>query len=183
VAFHEEVWAVGVGHAVPIQQDPLLDSITTTPSLRSNMLWRILNENSRFLQAFIAVPEQDHYRLCFATFSKLCYALISQAKVAFALLDLISTSNCMPERVEADQTAMVQLIVDKVGYNRHCSLLIEKFAAASSPAFPAAGRKDTMVHFGVLSMAMMKRYSKQLQIWLGGSGLNLMESNATGLRN
>ncbi len=175
VALHDHAWAAADStHALLTRQDPLLDANRTTAasSLRSNMLWRTLEENNHFLQALTTMPAEDLPLLCFATFSKLCYVLISQAKVAFALLDLVNPTG---HASDGTHRTLVQLIIDKVGYSRHCGLLVEGFAAAAIVA-PAAGeRNEAMLHFGVLSKAMLKGYSKQLQEWLERRSISIDE--------
>lgn len=169
VAFHNDAWTsdVDLDLTSPSLQGLLNGSAASKPLLRTGMLWRIVDENGRFLRTFIALPTQDLFRLCFATFSKLCYTLISQARVAFALLDLIGSV----DQTE-DEIKLVQSVLHKIGYNRHCSLLISKFTEASSPDSPAGEQRDAMANFGTLSKAMMGGYSKQLQDWLHRRGIN-----------
>ncbi len=132
-------------------------------SIRHNMLWRLSEANSGYIDGFLTLPDHELYRLCFVSYSKLCYTLISQAKVTFALLDAFDSADGGMLNDSETQTSMAQLVIARVGYIRSCTSLLDKFDAASPRSLKLDGNVDAMQQFSNLTKSMILGYSKQLQ--------------------
>ena len=160
VAIHDDSWHGEPAPSGYAGKSP--DGITAISSLRNSMLWRLLNTNNRQIEKFLALPDQELRRLCVVSYSYLCYTLISQARVTFALLDAVGSKNGGVASDSEEQVSTAQLIVDRAGYVRSCTSLIEKFDIAASGSLKA-NDVDAMQNFSNLTRAMVLGYSKQLQ--------------------
>ncbi|KAL6789515.1 hypothetical protein GGI42DRAFT_347241 [Trichoderma sp. SZMC 28013] len=144
------------------------------------MLWRLLHANNNFLAAFLMLPTQDLRYLSFATFSKLCYVLISQAKVAFALLD--AWESTQHESVNP-QTTGWQFITNQINYNNCCHQILDKFEASSKDLLPDERDKSAMFQFWLVTKSMMSSYSTQVKRRIDAKTTFRHHFQATGVQN
>jgi hypothetical protein len=162
VTLHDWLWDIN-GH-----QESLLHANMrrwgegSAPYLRNQMQWRLLESNNRLIQDFLAIPDGQIPTLSITSYSKLCYALISQAKVSLALLDVVHSASYDTSRV-GGQVPTAQLVVDEAAYTRNCTLLVEKFERASRTLRQGTYSVDAMLRQGVITKSMMLAYSKCLQ--------------------
>jgi hypothetical protein len=164
VAFHDQSWGTVAGQNSNHYPDLDFEDISTIRPFRNSMLWRILETNSQYLQQFIALPNQHLRHLSFVSFSNLCYVLISQAKVTFALLDSLDPGNHNTLDRDDDQLSVKQLVVNKVGYNKSCAALADKFRAVSRQSQSKEDYlEDAMQRYANHTISMALSYSNQLQ--------------------
>lgn len=179
VAFHSEFSRTDGGYSA-FGYPASTSSDATALSLRTNMLWRLLHANNNFLAAFLMLPTQDLRYLSFATFSKLCYVLISQAKVAFALLD--AWESTQHESVNP-QTTGWQFITNQINYNNCCHQILDKFEASSKDLLPDERDKSAMFQFWLVTKSMMSSYSTQVKRRIDAKTTFRHHFQATGVQN
>jgi hypothetical protein len=165
VAFHDHAWDSShtVSSALPTPQ--------RATGFRTQILWRLTETNKSIFQAFLAIPDTELPRLTFSTYSKLCYVLISQARAALVLLELIFTQPISAVgaavrgyRDNSWQLPSAQEVIERVGYRYSCQALVEKFAhTAAMLQREGADGGDAMMQMSRLTKSMMKSYAKKLQ--------------------
>lgn len=161
VALHNESWEMDA------RQDgqSSVFYISTAPSNPYNMLWKLLEANNTYIQDFLALPGKDLSHLSLSSFTRLCYVLISQARVTFALLDCVEKNigNTDQDQEGQNQASLAKLVVDRARYSTSCSSLMDKFAAASQCSEAGGENLDPMLQFCNTTRSMMQGYSNQLQ--------------------
>ena len=147
------------------------------------MLWRLIDINHEAIQAFRAVLDDGVAPLSSATFSRISYTLISQARLAFALLDLLD-----PPAVDDDirsngnangwQPLTPKQVIEQINYDNSCSSLVAKLESAASGQRGGTG-VDALRHFSLLVPSMLASYTRKLQARMASSAVE--GSNRKGL--
>jgi hypothetical protein len=136
---------------------------------RIEMLWRLVEFHDDFIHSFLAAPDEQLSRYSFATYSKLCYALISLARVAFALLDIQEAyMGCAGvNHVRDEGSTAPALAVESIGYEKRCLSLIKKFDSVESHLRSVSGQSDqsceAMRHLSLLTKSMMTSYTQRVK--------------------
>lgn len=131
-----------------------------------NMTTRIQTSNKSFIHRFLDIPNDELLHLAFSSFSRLCYILISQVKVAFALLEASKQQANVFSSVSSSGlpiSSPLQVILDEVDFVNDCAALYEKFKTACNDEYTLGQDRECMVHFACVVKGMKSGYEHQLK--------------------
>ena len=131
------------------------------------MTSRILNANKAFIRHFIAIPDDELIHLAFSSYSRLCYIIISQVKVALALLDAVqmdapSNPTSVSTFGNKDQS-LAQLIITEVDYVNECTMLYQQLRRVCRVSFAVRHEQGCMEHFACVVKGMISSYEHHLR--------------------
>lgn len=99
------------------------------------MLWRVLRSNREFIRHFLTAPNEHVFFFPSASFSRLCYVFICQAKVAFALLEALAPADKAAYPSTPETISPEQLVINEVDYPGICQILRDKFHSMKRDPF------------------------------------------------
>ncbi|KKP06726.1 hypothetical protein THAR02_01215 [Trichoderma harzianum] len=165
IVFHDEAWIPDeMKQTDRAYSSNMANHVSHAPIIRIQMLWHLMGVNNCYFREFLALPGEELLRLSFLSYSRICYTLIGQAKITFALLNTVVNPPCngMVQGVER-QVPSAQVIVDKVNYDGHCMSLIEKFEKASRNLQKGEDKLQPFSMLSSVTKSMMFNYSRQLR--------------------
>lgn len=170
-ALHDRYWTE-TATSLPV---PRNQGHTASIATRVNMTTRTMKANKAFLRRFIEIPDEELIHLAFSSYSRLCYVLISQAKVAMALLDAAQTDALPDPSVFGSKTqSPAQLVIGEVDYIADCTLLYRQLRRVCRVSHAIRHDNGCREHFACIVKGMISTYEHRIKGRLSTRGQAVM---------
>ena len=151
VALHDRFW-----------EDPkslsAVSEINTLSSVRSKMLWSSLQSCNSLARTFLSYQDSDVFFLTAFAFSKLCYVMVTFAKLVQLELSLASKDN---SRTTEPQRQHWINVVKEAEFPYLAVKVMEKFSNLATDFVGTDGERDAMWNLSSMVRIMVSGYEKQ----------------------